>query len=59
MNDNKYLEKIKHDIRNLKQLTPKQLDFIMDLPNNEKYKIIKIYNEIMIYVIETFKLLDD
>jgi|688.fasta_scaffold726883_2 hypothetical protein len=45
-------EKIIHDIRNMKQLTKSQKDAIPSLTNEQKTKIIYIYDEIISYSLE-------
>ena len=42
-----FFEKIKDDIRNYRKLSDRQLDYIKDLNNNEKFELIEIYNEIL------------
>jgi hypothetical protein len=38
---------IKDDIINYKKLTDKQLDYIKNLNNQEKYELIEIYNKVL------------
>ncbi len=44
------INKIKHDIRNMKELTSKQLYLIKNMTSNEKNEIINLYNEMMCHV---------
>ena len=41
------IEKIKHDIRNLKVLTHEQIKVVFNSSNDYKNEIIKIYNEVI------------
>jgi hypothetical protein len=52
---NKDLEKIKHDIRNFKNLTVEQLKYIFSLPEKDKNDIILLYNKIHQFVNEIFE----
>jgi len=42
-----FFKKIKHDIRNYQKLSDRQLDYIKDLNNHDKFELIEIYNEIL------------
>ncbi len=42
------LEKIKHDIRNIKELSSEQIKYIATLSDSQKLELIIIYNEIII-----------
>lgn len=44
------LDIIKHDIRNYKELTNKQINFILNISNSDKDKVIILYNEMMKYI---------
>jgi len=54
MPENEYLNRILHDIINIKQLTNEQLEYILNSSDDNKNTIIKIYNEIIIFIIESF-----
>ena len=41
------LNKIKHDMRNLKILTDKQIEIVLVSSDKDKNEIIKLYNEII------------
>ncbi len=41
-------EKIKHDIRNIKELSSEQIKYIATLSDSQKLELIIIYNEIII-----------
>jgi hypothetical protein len=42
-----FFKVIKNDILNYKTLTTKQLDYIKNLNNDEKFELIEIYNKLM------------
>ena len=42
-----FFKKIKDDIRNYQKLSDRQLDYIKDLNNSDKFELIEIYNEIL------------
>jgi len=42
-----FFKKIKDDIRNYQKLSDRQLDYIKDLNNHDKFELIEIYNEIL------------
>jgi hypothetical protein len=41
-------EQIKHDIKNYRPLTSKQIDYIFYLNNVQKLELLETYNEVMI-----------
>lgn len=51
----KYLEQIKHDIRNFKKLTNQQITHVLCLPQVEKNEVLLLYNEMMEYIQILFK----
>ena len=42
-----FFKKIKDDIHNYRNLSVRQLDYIKDLNNDEKFELIEIYNKIL------------
>jgi hypothetical protein len=46
-NDPTNLDRIKHDIRNLKRLTNAQIELLFSLPHIDKNEIILIYDDII------------
>ncbi len=51
-NDNPKLNKIIHDIRNMRQLTKEMIIQIQNMNDEEKMQIILTYNEVIISVNE-------
>lgn len=51
-NDNPKLNKIIHDIRNMRQLTKEMIQQIQNMTDEEKMQIILTYNEVIISVNE-------
>jgi len=51
-NKEKDLNKLQHDIRNLRLLTPEQIELIYKLNEKEKIDIILLYDSILSYVNE-------
>ena len=51
-NNNSKLNKIIHDIRNMRQLTKEMIIQIQNMNDEEKMQLILTYNEVIIYVNE-------
>jgi hypothetical protein len=55
--NNNELRKIRHDIYNMKKISPEQLDKLKDLSHKDKDYIIAVYNQMMDWFEEISELL--